>query len=368
MKNRLFVILIFTLFTAAGVSSADMGYFATIAQNPVPAGIPGWHSAIEMTAEDVVIEVLESGKAEITADFLFTNNGDEESLIMYFPISVMTPQISHLWNLSQTTPLLDSPVVTVNGASVEVYPLLRARWYPQGNDLTWKDVLNFSTPLTDGEPDTNAVFFYMLHPSCWESLTMDFVSPLDIPDQLAMMADGFMAAWTVDFDAGEQLLVEYCMEYSMSGDREEYLYTLFYPLYTGAGWAGSIGKGRISVIGGEGFSWNTLIDWTSLSMTEGTEVENPEIDPFPEFSNLPTWGETRLSQLTGNMYCHALVWEFSDFEPVITPSVWQAFYPFPEGTDSIWLSPTEPDGETVEWASALRVRFRGPSIDHKDYY
>lgn len=366
MKSRLFVILISILFATAGVSPADMGYFATIAQNPVPAGIPGWHSTIEMTAEDVVIEVLESGRAGITADFLFTNNGDAESLIMYFPVSVMTPQISHLWNLTQTTPLLDSPAVTVNGTSAEVYPLLRGRWSPQRNELTWKDVLKLSTPLTDGEPDTNAAFFYMLHPSCWESLTMDFVSPLDIPDRLVMMADGFMAAWTVDFDAGEQILVEYCMEYRMSGDREEHVYTIFYPLYTGAGWAGSIGKGRISVIRGELFPWDTLIDWTSLSMTEGVEVQNLELDPFTEFSDLLTWEKTRLSQLTGNTYYRALVWEFSDFEPAITPSVWQAFYPFPEGSDSIWLASTEPDGETVEWASALRVRFSGPGTDLQD--
>lgn len=44
--------------------------------------MPGWHSEIEMTAEDVVIEILESGRAEITAGFLFTNNGDAESVIL----------------------------------------------------------------------------------------------------------------------------------------------------------------------------------------------------------------------------------------------------------------------------------------------
>lgn len=364
MQTRSIVIFFSVIFLATGISSADLGYFVSIAQNPVPAGIPGWHPAIEMTAEDVVIEVLGPGKAEITADFLFTNNGNAETVIMYFPISVMTPQISHLWNLEETTPVLDSPVVTVNGESVEVYPLLRGRWSPRWNELTWEEVLKFSTPLTVEEPDTNAVFFYMLHPSCWGSLTMDLVSPLDVPDRLVMMADGFMAAWTVDFDAGEQILVEYCMEYRMSSDREDYVYTVFYPLYTGAGWAGSIGKGRISVIKGEWFVWQTLIDWTSLSMTEGVEVENLELDPFPEFSDLVTWEKTRLSQLTGNTYYRALVWEFSDFEPVITPSVWQAFYPFPEGSDSIWMSPTEPDGETVKWASALRVRFEGPGPDY----
>ena len=204
----------------AGLSGADMGYFATIAQNPVPAGLPGWHPSIEMTAEDVFIEIGSGKEARIVADFLFTSHGDDETVIMYFPVNVLTPEISALWSLENISYPLDTPSVTVDGESVEVFPLLRSRWFPRTGSPTWEDIDKFATPLAASEPDTGETFFYIMDPSCWGNLTMDFISELDTPDIMAMDADAMMAAWTVTFEEGQQVLVEYSLDFEMSSDRE----------------------------------------------------------------------------------------------------------------------------------------------------
>ena len=69
------------LFVITFTSQADMGFFGSIAQNPAPSDTFQVHPFIELTCEDVVIEVYPGGEAEITADFLFTNTGQADTVI-----------------------------------------------------------------------------------------------------------------------------------------------------------------------------------------------------------------------------------------------------------------------------------------------
>jgi hypothetical protein len=362
--NRIILSCLGFFLLLTGFSEADMGYFASIAQNPVPAGVPGWHPSIEMTAEDVLIQLGYRGQARITADFLFTNRGEAETVVMYFPVTVMNPQISALWSLEDISYPLDTPIVTVDGEAAEVFPLLRSRWYPETGFLTWEDIEKFATPLTASEPDTGETFFYIMDPSCWGNLTMDFISELDTPDIMAMEADAMMAAWAVEFEEGQQVLVEYSLDFTMSSYYEEYEYTLFYPLYTGTGWAGAIGRGRITVVPErQSGDWNSRPEFESISMPDGQRLESHFLEPLEEMTAMFSWDKTLLSEFTNSTYYRALLWEFENFEPVITRSVWFDFYPFPEGSDEFWMEMYLDEGDSVMSASAIRIRLEGPETD-----
>ncbi len=354
--------LIFCMLLTATVCLADMGQFATIAQNPVPLEISMESSDIELLAENVVIELVECDKALITATFLFRNTGADQQVIMYFPVSVLSPQISALWQLEVFSLPFETPAVTVNSNSVEVFPLQKIHWSPERTGLSWNDVTSIGTPFPPDEPPPNGSFFLRVHDYIWGVIPMLSLGIENEADMLALSTEEFLSAWTVNFRNGEEILVEYSHKYhlstSSSGD-----YTVYYPLYTGSGWLGSIGEGEISVVPCAGFSWKTMIEWSSLSMPEGVQEEEFTPQPSPLIMNHESYETTVLSRLVMNTYDTAIVWRFTDFEPVITPSEWMAFYPIPSDWDAdyVYDNTGRPPGK--QYASALRVVFTGPGID-----
>lgn len=340
-------------------SRADMGYFGSIAQNPVPSDTFPAHPFIELTCEDVVIEVYPGGKAEITADFLFTNTGQADTVIMYFPISVMLPTHSLLWSLADLSDPLTNPSVSVNGIPTDVHPLLATTWSSWAfRDCSWADILDTVTPLSPIEPDTNEVFFYMIAPESWDSIDVvldnvlaDSISNID---HLILSARSSHACWTVPFRAGEQVLVEYGMEYYLGFDYMESSYDLTYPLYTGASWSGAIGNGRISVIPRGGLGIKYFSSWSSTSMPEAIREEDYSFSPLPQIIDSPGYEMTILSNLSNVQIKGALVWRFHDFEPVVSSRGWMYYFESSTDEDAVYHAEMYEDG-SAGWPSSLRV-------------
>lgn len=349
-----FLMLLAITFT----SMADMGFFGSIAQNPVPADTFQVHPFIELTCEDVVIEVFPGGYAEITADFLFTNTGHADTVIMYFPISVMVPTISVLWSLEDISDPITNPSVSVNGIPVDVHPLLSSTWSVLGlRRQSWEDILDTVDPLSDIEPDAREVFFYMIDPEAWDSLdVMNSVlaDSISVRDRIILSASSSHACWTVPFNAGEQVLVEYSMDYFLGHDFTECSYDLNYPLYTGASWSGPIGSGRITVIPGGDLGIKHFLNWNSISMPEAISVEDYSFVPLPAIVNAPAFELTRLSDIKGLEIESALVWLFHDFEPVVSGSGWMYYFESSTDQDAIYHSEMYEDS-TASWPSGLRV-------------
>jgi len=343
-----------------GQASADMGIFSSMAQNPVPLYMPGAAASIEMTAEDVFIRMLEPDRARLTGVFLFTNHGGADRVVMYFPVDILVPTVSVLYGLENVSWPLESPWVSVDGRYVEVRPLLHTTWHRWSESVTWEDMLEYTTPLADSEPADREGLFYYLPPSAWESVSMEWSDPeTGFPSRIAWEADALMAAWDVDFGPGESVLVEYSMDFYLSSvGYEEFPgnYNLYYPLWTGAAWEGPIGTGRIIATWHEGEV--PYPDYDSVLMPGGREFRDYVFEPLPEMEASEAWGSTLLSEVTGSTLRLGLMWEFTDFEPVVTSPRWYEFYAYEDGMDEVWMMS---DGEdTVMNASAVRLRFDRP--------
>ena len=357
------------LLAVAITCRADMGYFGSIAQNPVPSDTFLVHPFIELTCEDVVIEVYPGGVAEITADFLFTNTGQADTVFMYFPISVMVPTISLLWSLEHISDPLINPSVSVNGIPTVVHPLLSSIWSPQGRfrRLSWEDILNTVKPLSSIEPDDYEVFFYMTSPDSWDSFGMmvDSVLADSISDRYRIMLNAISshACWTVPFKAGEQVLVEYSMNYFLGHEFTEWSYDLTYPLYTGASWSGPIGNGRITVIPRGYLGLKHFTGWSSTSMPEAICEYDYLFSPLTEIINAPGYEKTILSGISGLEIESALVWLFHDFEPVVSSGGWM--YYFESSTDQNARYHAEMyEDSSANWPSSLRVILTNGGLKH----
>ncbi len=342
-----------------GLSMGDMGYFGTIAQNPVPVDTFTVHPFIELTCEDVLIEILPGGNAIVTADFLFTNTGPSDTVLMYFPLSVMVPTISVLWSMENITDPLEEPDVTVNGELIAVRPMLSTMWIKEYKEEgSWDIFTETLDVLTPEEPDSGLVF-YLADPAYWGGLDMmeivmsDTISDLDM---LMMGTYSSHAFWKVPFEEGEQVLVEYRTAFSMRHEWGVPFFYMNYPLYTGASWAGPIGSGRITVTVSDGREFADITDWTSHSMSDATEVTSFEFAPLPGMEGVPALYETHLSTNFGSILPSALVWEFSDFEPLVSPQGWMYYYEDSDSENAQYQAELMfyPD-KYPSWPSGIRV-------------
>jgi len=323
------IVSISALLAFSSLIYGDMGFFGTIAQNPVPVDTFAVHPFIELTCEDVLIEILPGGEAMVTADFLFTNTGPQDTVLMYFPLSVMVPTISVLWDMGSISDPLEEPDVTVNGQPIDVRPLLCIMWIREYvEESSWLTFTETVDVLTPEEPDSGFVF-YLADPEYWGGLDMmetvlaDTISDLDL---FMMSAYSSHAFWEVPFQAEEQVLVEYRTSFQMRYEWGVPYFNLNYPLYTGASWAGPIGSGRITVTVAGGREFTDITDWISYSMPEATEVASHEFAPLPGMEGAPALYETYLSANFGSILPSALVWAFSDFEPLVSPQGWMYYY------------------------------------------
>jgi hypothetical protein len=189
---------------------------------------------------------------------------------------------------------------------------------------------------------------------------MEWSDPeVGFPSRIAWEADALMAAWDVDFGPGESVLVEYSMDFYLSSvGYEEFPgnYNLYYPLWTGAAWDGPIGTGRIIATWHEGEV--PYPDYDSVLMPEGSEFRDYVFEPLPDIAAHEAWDATLLSGVTGSTLRLGLLWEFTDFEPVVTTPRWYEFYACEDGMDEVWMLSDGDD--TVMNASAVRLRFDRP--------
>lgn len=153
------------------------------------------------------------------------------------------------------------------------------------------------------------------------------------------------------------MLVEYCLVYTLSSAYEEPYSTLTYPLYTGASWGGPIGTGRITVVSSDGMDFRDFVEWHSTSMPEALVSIGGEYTPLPEIAGAAGYGSCRISELAGMELDSVLVWEFVDFEPVVSSSDSRYFYFAPGVPDwRFYNHGTEYD--STGWSSSLRVHMR----------
>ncbi|MCX7022214.1 MAG: hypothetical protein NTW26_08100 [bacterium] len=124
-----------------------------------------------------------------------------------------------------------------------------------------------------------------------------------------------LAYWEVPFAPGETKLVEYVQDYALTSDYGERVFRLTYPLFTGAGWSGSIGSGRVSVVPGEGCDWNDLCYNVGLHLPLPVEEEGYRLDVLGGIADQPAFDKCDLAKYDGESYPRALVWRFSDYEP-----------------------------------------------------
>ncbi len=340
-------------------ASADMGFFGTIAQNPVPLDFP-IHPCIELTAEDVLIEVLPGGTAVLTADFLFTNTGPADTVLMYFPVSVMVPTISVLWSLDEITdPLVADPLVTVNGERVDVRPMLCTTWNRRyEEDGAWETFRSGVEILSSQEEPDSGLVFYLAPPDYWESLDMletVMSDSLTEDDWNVLCAHSSHALWEVPFAEGEQVVVEYAMEFAMRYQWESHVLSITYPLYTGGSWAGPIGSGRITVTNGPGKDFGDIVGWSSESMPEAELLRPFPYHPLPLISESgPGYGS--LWPAFGEELEAALVWEFRDLEPVVSSMGWMYYYEDPSDENALYQVEvmTWPE-EPPPWPSVVHI-------------
>ncbi len=317
------------------VGWADAGYLGDPIQNAAP--LLEADTQVTMSAEEVVIELLspEIDGRELTeeerweldwetnqqlhpdnrvvAAFEFTNTGPAQTVTMYVPLAVRHPFYGpYLW-IEDEAAALETISIRVDGEPVEPYAVYRGVWDPDSyRDYgSWEELAPLIEPLQETEPAVGADFYF-------RNGATDPAAEVANPPHAA---ESLLAAWDVEFPAGESRLVEYSQRYEWSMD---YLYTSFrfcYPLYTGAGWAGQIGRGRITVVGDPDFDWSYLAAAQGFCLPPAQRESDYELSfaaPFDKGVLLPDYAGD---------YDRALVWEFTDLEPVGGLESWKTFNP-----------------------------------------
>jgi len=305
--------VVFLLLLAAA-ALGDAGYLGSISSGASPIG---GHPAIAMTAEDVVIELrrehvdyedwsTEVYDATVTADFLFTNTGDADAVYMYIPRSVLTVFVSYLYDAEDMDTPLENPRVLVDGEPVEVRKVCLGAFEPECmGETTWDEFAELTRPLFDEKPKEGQPFYF----------TKYFADPEEEWGKVTHPAEAVLAYWEVPFSPGEIRLVEYVQDYALTSDYGERVFRLTYPLFTGAGWSGSIGSGRVSVVPGEGCDWADLCYNVGLHLPLPVEEEGYRLDVLGGIADHPAFDKCDLANFDGEKYPRALVWQFSDYEP-----------------------------------------------------
>jgi|GEM_PF-1055851 len=310
--DKLKVLLILSLAAAA---LGDAGYLGSVSSGTSPIG---GHPEIVMTAEQVVIELqrrhvdyedwsADLYDATVTADFLFTNTGDADTVYMYIPKGVRTVFVSYLYEAEDMDTPLENPRVLVDGEPVEVRKVCVGAFDPEYmGDMTWDAFAELTRPLFDEEPKEGEPFYF----------TRYFVEgDEEWGGEITHPAEAVLAYWEVPFAEGESKLVEYVQGYSMTSDYGEKVFRLTYPLFTGAGWSGAIGEGVVSVVGGEGCDWGDLLYYVGLHLPLPEEIDKYRPDIPDPIVDHPDFGKCGLARYDGEQYAQALVWEFTDYEP-----------------------------------------------------
>ena len=342
---------------------SDAGFLRSIVQNPIP--VSSSPISVTMTSEDVLIEINPGGTVEITAAFLFTNTGTADTVIMYFPLTLRTVFMGPYLQLNNVTDPLSSPSVTVNGLPVIVRPLIGNTWAPWHDEYTWDEVRDVVYTMQETEPDSGEFYFYIADEFSWDTYDIykwfdEWSSDYTVLKDLLISINSLNACWAVPFSEGDSVLVEFCMEYFMSSEYESPYCTMIYPLYTGASWAGPIGEGRITVVPSGGLHFADFDSWYSISMPDAEIVNNLTYEPLEYISGADGFELTRLAEYSGIHLDSVLVWEFNEFEPVVSPTQWEFFYFTPDNPDGRFHSGLIAVEDTANWSSSIRIDILDP--------
>lgn len=334
----------------AGLAAGDAGYMGSLLPGPSPA-LPGAPSTdIGMVAEDVFLELLPDGRAALTGSFLFAGEGSGSPVLMAFPFEISTVFSPPGYAVSDGE--TDQPrgfdlVVEVNGERVEPFVLVQVTMDKGDLGSGFSAFLDRYDYFTDDR--ARGMTRLVIPPDSGDSLVYDF--------DFANRADAVLACWPVSVPSGDTVLVEIRTTGRLTSDYSENLFRLSYPLVTGASWAGTIGRGRICLVPGEGFDWNTLQWYTGVCMPTSATYEDWLPGLLPEFVG---FAPELIREVTGREYTDAVVWEFSDFEPVAGRRDTYTF--FPDFGDIYALVQTAwEDGDPIQpWRSSFVYAFVGP--------
>lgn len=321
MKKNIF--LIFLLLTYQ-VCFADAGYLASITSGASPVFADVEHQSIEMTSEEVVIE-LKRGydgccNAVISTSFLFTNHGEDDVVLMAIPYDIITPFISQLYSLQDVDPIILNPKVKVNGEDVVVELLCMANMSKRLlEDFSWEELVDlldilYPESLKPDEPIFHKNFEF--EESSYDILYPKYVNPY-----------GALAYWEVEIEKEESVLVEYQEEFLLTSDYNDKVFRLAYPLFTGATWNGDIGYGKITVVSDSSFKWDDIQFVYAPGLPLFEEEEDYRIEINSTISSFNSFTESFIKKYDNTIYKNALVWEFSNLEPEPAIFSYTSFYP-----------------------------------------
>ncbi|HDR05998.1 MAG TPA: hypothetical protein ENN88_00005, partial [Candidatus Coatesbacteria bacterium] len=306
----------------ASAALADAGYLGSVTAGASPIGE---HPSIAMTAEEVVIELrrehadyedwsAEVYSATVTADFLFTNTGEADTVYMYIPHEIVTAFVPILFAAEEMEAPLENPRVLVDGEPVEVRKVCLGAFDPEFmGKMSWEEFAGLTRPLFAEMPGEGEPFYFTRYFADTGGLTHP--------------ADAVLAWWAVPFAPGRTRLVEYVQGYAPTSDYGEKAFRLTYPLFTGAAWSGAIGEGRVSVVPGEGCDWDDLAYHVGMRLPLPKEKEDYRLDVLGPIDDHPDFGMCGLARYDGERYHRTLVWEFSDYEPDPGRLNFNALYP-----------------------------------------
>jgi hypothetical protein len=332
MKYRNIYLLILPIIIIPSLIFSDAGYLGSIAQNPSPAIGGDEHPTIKMESEDVIIE-LHSTYADVSAEFIFKNTGEETTVYMYFPLDVRTP-VGAPFLYPRDDSISDYFNAYVDGEKVNTSFLFTDYYNPSNlkeNNYSWEDIKSLIKPLSENEPEPGELIHFTEY--CIKNEESEDFNYNQHLEDITRSAQLSSAVWQVHFDSGEtrRVLCEYT--YSYTADYNETIFRFTYPLYTGASWYGDINKGRIIVVPGEDFKWDELCYHTGFYLPEVTEyrltffegVEDMIEHDIAPFAELKT--NTDIEKYKGKTFKNSLVWKFSNLEPVVFEQYFRPFYP-----------------------------------------
>lgn len=306
--------LVFLFFLLCSQLFSDAGYLRSVTSGPSPVLIDNDSIEIQMSYEEVFISIYEDSgiiKAQVNSVFVFDNFGDESEVLMYFPLEVRTPfypvGLSNYWADSlKIEVLVDGKICPVDIFYYDVWDSSMMR------DMSWEEFSACYEVLNINEPQEGEPLFYKI-----DEKSRDF----------AYEAKALLAFWKVKFDEKSTKFIEFSQEYLLTSDYENKMFRLSYPLFTGSSWANNIRKGRISVL----FEDEEVK--RALKFFIGSLMPLPEVyldgytasDPLKEISE--RYKSDNLSKFYNRSYAGAIIWNFSDLEPLPANFRHHAFYP-----------------------------------------
>lgn len=304
------------------LATGDAGILGSVAGGPFV--LTGMDPGIEMLAEDVLISVDRS-KYEITGCFLLRSAADEGMVYMYFPVDIVTPFCPILFSSTDPGASLDRVEVTLDGEAADVYPLFVCVWDQYLADVApWETIRDMTLPLFPDEPPAGGPVYATRIPPEGE-VTGSFVNwQSKLP---GIRSQSLNAAWSASFGAGDTVLLEYHVTGRMTMDYETTMSILCYPLQTGSTWAGSIGRGRVTVVPSMPGGLDAIVFAEGSMLPPAISTAPMVFEPLPEVSEHDAFGDTRLSRFSGSSFEGGFEWSFSDFEPSAVPVGWRGLFP-----------------------------------------